>query len=204
MPVSSNISAMICAHHGVCSAGFHTTVHVGVLRRNLARDHVALRVSGVAGGPLDHVVRLDDVRSPLRNLLAALLRDDFGEFVGALAEFVVYLPEVLGAVDVGEFAPLLERLLGGCECRVDVGFRPLSERRERLARRGVLALERLRSRALGPLAVDVVRVDVVSWHGSRDTYPPLIAVTVHGRVRPPRPGTESMVSLIIPERQRPV
>ncbi len=69
-------------------------------------------MAGVARGPLDHVVRLDDVGAALGNLFAALFGDDFREFLRAVAQFVVDVPEVLRAVDVRERAPLVVRVVG--------------------------------------------------------------------------------------------
>jgi len=103
---------------------------------------------------------LDDVRLPLADLLATLHGDDLAEFLGPLAEFVVDLPQHLGTVDVGHRAPLLEGRLGGVDGPLDVGLGPADERAQRLARGGVLAGERLLAGPVGPLAVDVVAVDL--------------------------------------------
>jgi len=103
---------------------------------------------------------LDHVGFPLRDLLAALLRDDLAELVSALAQLVVHVPEVLRALDPGELAPLLERRVGGVDRRLDVFGRPALERAERLAGRRVLALEGLRASARDPFAVDVVLIRV--------------------------------------------
>ncbi len=94
--------------------------HVGVFRGDLARDDVTVGVPGVAGGPLDHVVGLDHVGPTLAYLLATLFRDDLAELVGAVAEFVVHVPQHLRAVDVRHRTPLLEGLVGGRDGLADV------------------------------------------------------------------------------------
>jgi hypothetical protein len=135
--------------------------HVGVLRRDLARHHVAVGVAGVAGRPLDHVGGLDDVGSPLADLLAALSRDEFAEFVGSVLELRVHVPEMLRAVDVGERAPLLEGRLGRLDRRGHVRLGSAGERPQRFAGRRVVTLERLCT--LDPLAADVVSVHPHAW-----------------------------------------
>jgi len=77
-------------------------------------------VAGVAGGPLHHVPGLGDVGFPLAYLFAALFRDDFAEFLVAVPEFVVDVPEVLRAVDVRKVAPLFERVGRGVDRSLDV------------------------------------------------------------------------------------
>ena len=134
--------------------------HVGVLRRNLGGYYVALRVAGVAGGPLDHVPRLGHVGFPLGNLLATLLGDDFAQLLVAVFQLLVDVPEVLRTLWVAERLPLLLCGVGGRDRAVDVALCAPLEAGERLARRRVPRLERLRPVAVVPLTADVVSIGV--------------------------------------------
>ncbi len=74
----------------------------------------------VARRPLDHVPGFGHVRLSFRDLLATLLRDDLAEFLVALSQFVVDVPQVLRAIDRRQFPPLLEGLVRRLEGRVDI------------------------------------------------------------------------------------
>ncbi len=130
--------------------------HIGVLAGDLGRYHVAVGVAGVAGGPLDHVPGLGHVGQPLADLLATLHGDDFAEFLVAVTQLVVDVPEVLCAVDVRERAPLVVGVFCRGQRAVDVGLGSAVERGERLAGSRVLTCERFLAGACRPFTVDVV------------------------------------------------
>ncbi|MFT4911059.1 MAG: hypothetical protein ACI9TI_002241 [Natronomonas sp.] len=106
---------------------------------------------------------LDDVGLPFGDLLAGLLGDDLAEFVGPLFEFVVDIPEVLGAVDVGKRLPVLRGGLGGGDGGLDVLWRAPVDLDQGFPGGRVLRDERLVAGAGRPLAADVVLV----WFGGQ-------------------------------------